>query len=81
MFGFNFIDNVNYENISELDWKSKGLGSEFILIPNGSPVLIEGNFAYSSYTIMLDEEEYPLRESSIEGFNMGVDFSYFQPIG
>ena len=50
-FGFNFRDNVNYENISELQWESKGLGSEFILIPSGSPVLIEGNFAWSSYCL------------------------------
>ncbi len=81
IFGFNFIDNVNYEGISELDWDSKGLGSEFILIPAGSPVLIEGNFAWSSYTISLDEEASPLRKSAIQGFNMGFDFTYFQSKG
>jgi hypothetical protein len=81
IFGFNFADNVNYEGISELNWDSKGIGSEFILIPSGSPVLIEGNFAYSSYNISLDEEASPLRESGIQGFNMGFDFTYFQPKG
>ena len=81
IFGFNFEDNVNYEGISELNWDSKGIGSEFILIPSGSPVLIEGNFAYSSYNISLDEESSPLRESGIQGFNMGFDFTYFQPKG
>jgi hypothetical protein len=81
IFGFNFADNVNYEGISELNWKSKGLGSEFILIPVGSPVLIEGNFAWSSYNISLDEEASALRESGIQGFNMGFDFTYFQPKG
>jgi len=81
VFGFNFADNVNYEGISELNWDSKGIGSEFILIPSGSPVLIEGNFAYSSYNISLDEEASPLRESGIQGFNMGFDFTYFQPKG
>ena len=79
VFGFNFIDNVNYEGISQLDWNSKGVGSEFILIPPGSPVLIEGNFAWSSYNIFLDEVASPLRESGIQGFNMGFDFTYFQP--
>ena len=58
VFGFNFADNVNYEGISELDWHSKGVGSEFILIPSGNPVLIEGNFAWSAYNISLEE---PLR--------------------
>ena len=81
VFGFNFADNVNYEGISELNWNSKGIGSEFILIPGGSPVLIEGNFAYSSYNISLDEAASTLRESGIQGFDMGFDFTYFQPKG
>ena len=81
VFGFNFTDNVNYEGISELNWDSRGIGSEFILIPGGSAVLIEGNFAWSSYNISLDEAASPLRESGIQGFNMGFDFTYFQPKG
>ena len=79
VFGFNFQDNVNYENISNLQWKSNGVGSEFILIPGSSPILIEGNVAYAKYNISLDEEKSPLRESGISGFNMGFDFSYFLP--
>ena len=79
VFGFNFQDLVDYENISKLSWKSNGIGSEFILIPGNSPVLIEGNFAYSSYKISLDEAASPLRESGISGFNMGFDFTYFKP--
>ncbi len=78
IFGFNFQDNVDYENVSNLNWNSQGIGSEFILIPSGSPVLIEGNFAYSGYKIQLDEISSALRESSINGFNMGLDFTYFQ---
>jgi hypothetical protein len=80
VFGFNFADNVNYEGISELDWDSKGVGSEFILIPSGNPVLIEGNFAWSAYNISL-EEPLKIRQSGIQGFNMGFDFTYFQPRG
>ena len=85
VFGFNFADNVNYEGISELNWNSKGMGSEFILIPGGSPVLIEGNFAYSSYNTSLEEfnqkGDSRIRESGINGFDMGFDFTYFQPKG
>ena len=81
VFGFNFNDNVNYEGVSNLNWDSKGVGSEFILIPGGSPVLVEGNFAWSSYNISLDEEASPIRKSGIQGFNMGFDFTYFQPKG
>ena len=81
VFGFNFQDKVHYKGISELNWNSKGIGSEFILIPGSTPVLIEGNFAYSSYNISLDEVSSPLRESGINGYNMGFDFTYFQPKG
>ena len=81
LFGFNFQDLVDYQNISKLSWTSNGIGSEFILIPGNSPVLIEGNFAYSAYKISLDEEASPLRESGISGFSMGFDFTYFKPNG
>jgi len=81
IFGFNFQDKVDYTGISELNWTSKGIGSEFIIIPGSSPVLIEGNFAYSSYEISLDEEASPLRKSGIDGYDMGFDFTYFQPKG
>ncbi|MBT5354862.1 MAG: TonB-dependent receptor, partial [Flavobacteriales bacterium] len=39
VYGFNFQDQVNYQGISDLQWSSNGLGSEFILIPGNSPVL------------------------------------------
>ncbi len=76
-FGFNFTDKVDYNNISKLNWSSSGVGSKFILIPGSTPVLIEGNFAYSSYNIFLDESSLPTRESKINGFNMGFDFTSF----
>ena len=77
VFGFNFTDKVNYENISKLNWKSNGIGSQFTLLPNGSPILIEGNIAYSNYLIELNEIAYPLRSSGISGFDMGLDFTSF----
>ena len=81
LFGFNFQDNVNYQGISDLQWNSVGIGSDFLLIPGNSPVLIEGNFAYSKYHITLEEASSPLRESSIAGGSMGFDFTSFQPKG
>ena len=78
IFGFNFQDEVNYANTSKLAWDSYGIGSEFLLIPGNSPVLIEGNFAYSEYHIKLQESFSPLRSSSISGASMGFDFTYFQ---
>ena len=77
IFGFNFSDQVNYEYISDLKWDSKGVGSQFILVPGNSPILIEGNFAFSNYSITMKEVASPLRSSEITGFNLGFDFTYF----
>ncbi len=76
-FGFNFDDKVNYNAISDFQWKSSGGGSNFIIIPGASPVLIQGNFAYSKYKMTLSESDNKPRESSISGFNSGLNFTYF----
>ncbi|MBC7864692.1 MAG: carboxypeptidase-like regulatory domain-containing protein [Bacteroidia bacterium] len=79
VFGFNFNDKVNYEGIAKFQWKSYGAGSNFVLIPNGSNVLVEGNFAYSQYKIDVTENQdtVPKRSSDINGFNMGFKFTNF----
>ncbi len=77
IFGFNFKDQVNYQYISDLEWDSKGVGSQFILVPGGSPILVEGNVAISHYGISMQEAASPLRSSEIIGFNLGFDFTYF----
>lgn len=77
-FGFNFNDQVNnYKSISDFSWVAYGGGSNFVLIPGKSPVLIEGNIAYSKYDAQLSEASNPSRSSSIDGFNAGFTFSYF----
>lgn len=77
-FGFNFSDNVNnYKALSDFRWSSFGGGSNFLIIPGKSPVIIEGNMAYSSYETKLSEQSAPDRSSSIDGFNMGFHFTYF----
>lgn len=77
-FGFSFDDKVNnYKSLSDFGWNSVGGGSNFLIIPGKSPVLIEGNLAYSSYTATLSEASSPDRSSSINGFNMGFHFTYF----
>ncbi len=79
LFGFKFGDNVNYHDISNFNWNSYGGGLNFIAIPGPSPTLIDGNFAYSSYIIKLTEEGQAPRSSEINGFNMGMNFTYFLP--
>jgi hypothetical protein len=77
-FGFSFDDRVNnYKSLSDFHWKSAGGGTNFLIIPGTSPVLIEGHLAYSQYRIVLEEANSQPRESSINGFNMGFNFTYF----
>jgi len=77
-FGFSFDDRVNnYKSLSDFHWKSAGGGTNFLIIPGTSPVLIEGHLAYSQYRIVLEETNTQPRESSINGFNMGFNFTYF----
>jgi len=76
-FGFNYSDKVNYQAVSDLSWNSYGAGTNFIMVPGGSPVFIEGAFSYSEYGISLTEEDKDPRTSSIAGFNGGLDFTYF----
>ena len=78
LFGFSFNDQVNnYMSLSDYGWNSFGGGTNFLVIPGKSPVMIEGNIAYSSYTSRMKEENSPDRYSTINGFNMGFDFSQF----
>ena len=77
VFGFDFTDKVKYKAISDFGWDSKGAGMNFVVIPGSSPVLLEGNFAYSSYLINLTEANTPARSSLINGFNGGMNFTYF----
>ncbi len=77
LYGFNFNDHVNYQFLSDIKWRALGGGSNFVLVPSNSPVLIEGAVAYSDYRIDMIESDSLPRSSKIKGFNMGTDFSYF----
>ena len=75
-FGFNYRDDVRF-TATNYSWNSNGFGSNFVLIPSGSSMLVEGNFAFSNYeTEQLNPGGKP-KVSSIEGFNTGLDFTYF----
>jgi hypothetical protein len=77
-YGFHYEDRVNdYKSLSDFNWNSTGIGTNFLVIPGRSPVLLEGHIAYSNYKISLEEETSPTRTSSINGFDLGLDFTYF----
>jgi hypothetical protein len=78
VFGFHFDDHVKYQSVSDFKWITTGIGSNFVLVPSASPVLIQGNFAYSKYKVDLtSESDTHSRTSDISGFNMGIDLTYF----
>lgn len=78
IFGFNFRDHVTYKALSDFGWNSYGVGSNFLLVPSSSSILVDGVFAYSKYEIGMKEELQDPDSSSIGGFNMGLNFTYFR---
>ncbi len=77
LFGFNFNDRVSYKSLQDMNWNSYGGGGNFLLVPQNSPILVNGNFAYSEYSIKLKPEGENEKSSKIKGFNMGIGFTYF----
>lgn len=78
LFGFNFRDHVRYQALADFGWNSYGIGSNFLLVPASSSILVDGVFAYSKYEIGMQEELQQPDSSSIGGFNMGLNFTYFR---
>ena len=76
-FGFSFADEVNIDAQNSVAWNSYGAGFDFRAIPSGSAMILEGNLAYSSYDINSIQGDGLPRASSINGFNGGLNFTYF----
>lgn len=81
LFGFNYIDSVRFTDVTSYQWNSYGMGASFVVVPGNSNVLIEGIFAYSDYKITFAEADEDPRNSRVNGFNLGTDFTYFLPDG
>lgn len=77
LFGFNFNDRVSYKALQDMKWDAYGGGGNFLIVPNNSPILVNGNFAYSQYKVSLKPEAEEPKSSGIKGFNMGIGFTYF----
>ncbi|MEM6317246.1 MAG: carboxypeptidase-like regulatory domain-containing protein [Bacteroidota bacterium] len=77
LFGFNFKDQVNFENLANLDWNTFGAGLQFSLIPNNASAIVNGNFSFSNYDIGLFESDNKPRTSGISSFTAGLDFTFF----
>lgn len=77
IFGFSFDDAVRFSGNNSIEWNSVGGGADFTVVPPASSVLISGDFSYSQYSISSIENGGTPNKSSINGFNGGLDFTYF----
>lgn len=79
LFGFSFNDKVDYNNFQSYKWNNVGLGTNFVLVPQTSNLLIEGVFAYSKYGIDFKNPslETESKSSGISGVNTGFTFVKF----
>jgi len=85
LFGFNFDDKakvlnpVTHTENADFRWNAVGGGTTFVVTPASTSALINGRFAYSKYNIDYNETNYLPRTSSIDGFEGGLDFTYYFP--
>jgi CarboxypepD_reg-like domain/TonB-dependent Receptor Plug Domain len=75
-FGFNYSDGVNFP-ITNFNWNSSGAGLDFNLIPSNSNTIIGGSFTFSGYNSNILESDRKPRESGINGFFGGLNFTNF----
>ncbi len=79
VFGFNFNDKVDYPDFRKYQWNNIGAGTNFVLVPSSSNLLIEGSFAYSRYNIDYTDAQIQTnsKNSYINGVNTGFNFVKF----
>ncbi len=77
LFGFNFNDDVNFQDVARFNWDNFGMGANFTLVPPSSTLLIGGTAAFSNYDISLNEVDSDPRSSSITTYNVDFNFTYF----
>ncbi|HWB64804.1 MAG TPA: hypothetical protein VG603_14910, partial [Chitinophagales bacterium] len=58
-------------------WSTFGIGANFLAVPKNSNLYFNTHFSYSNYKIGLDEADGRTRQSSIGGFDIGMDFNYY----
>lgn len=82
IFGFNFMDKVNYNSSIQYQWNNWGLGANFLLVPGQANTTIEGTFAYSDYVSKINDPAYQSEGSYSKytrtgGFNFNLVFNYY----
>jgi hypothetical protein len=82
IFGFNFMDKVNYNSSIQYQWNNWGVGANFLLVPGQANTTIEGTFAYSDYVSKINDPAYQSEGSYSKytrtgGFNFNLVFNYY----
>ena len=75
-FAFHNQDSVDYD-VADLNWVATGGGINFLMVPSGSPIFIRGHVNGSTFKTSFSEASLEPRFSSIGGFDLGFDFTYF----
>lgn len=77
LFGFNFRDRANFLNIADTRWNAFGVGANFTLVPIRGKFFFNTVFNYSSYKLAQTEQDSKPRNTSIAGFNVAMNFTYY----
>lgn len=82
IFGFNFMDKVNYTSALQYSWNNWGIGANFLIVPGQANTTIEGTFAYSDYESKINDPAYQTegeysKYTRTGGFNFNLVFNYY----
>ncbi len=76
-FGFNFNDAYRNPSIADIEWTTNGGGTNFVLVPANSDLIMKGNIGFSTYDIsMLGTDNRP-RQSQIRELVAVFGFTYY----
>jgi len=77
VFGFNFEDAYKNPLLATIDWKNRGGGVNFNLIPAGSSIIVDGLVGFSNYAVGIVEKDSEPRTSAIDELSANLNFTFF----
>ncbi|MFZ1525979.1 MAG: TonB-dependent receptor [Saprospiraceae bacterium] len=77
IFGFNYQDKYANPALAKIDWTNTGGGANFVLIPSGSDIIIDGLVGFTKYNSSLQEKNDQPRTSAIDEISAQLNFSLF----
>ncbi|HMP30810.1 MAG TPA: DnaB-like helicase C-terminal domain-containing protein, partial [Saprospiraceae bacterium] len=76
-FGFNFSDVYNNPLIANINWKNKGVGANFKLVPPYSTLIVDGTIGWTNYATGIIEGNDQPRLSEITELGGNINFNYY----